>query len=724
MDTKLTKLKPLIGIDQRLVPSEGSAYEIVNFRQHEQLGFINDVGWEPLIKYDTASPSQFSFANYEEFWRPVRFLAVWGRHQDSESYYLYERNGSLQYDWGNRGAATDRNIILEENRYLPKPDDPGTQIAPFGRFALILNGINRPIKFWGRRQVEQFSWTLKPGQPTVLTPQPSATDASLPEYVDGGKCHIRFSSTAYHGLGGGTNGSVNNYSWRVAWISNTGSVSPPSDPVFSSWEIDQTDREGKYSVMLLDLPIGPEGTVGRIIYRTKNKIGTTAQGDTFYEVARIMENVSTSFIDFYPDSELDTVALDLLDSTTISHGHKYATAFDGCMWLAGGEAEPTKVVYSKPGLPEQFPAANYFDVGVRQGGHITGLIPFYNSLLVFRERAIDIITKANTGYLIATLDPFVGTTASNTIRFVPEVGVCFLTKEGVFAVTGGIFGGSEHKAKNISEGLCDEWSRLSFAALPRATAAYSPKEKEYWVHYPADGRTENTRGAVLHVAKEIGWTLRNCENDARGDMRFTHIAVDPAGWFILGTKPKYTIDPANSNSFPGIGLQVWSHSPYWGQCYTYDSTGQAAYTFILTDEPKAVSKLISIWDDLGDHSTKKSISHVIIDGLSQGNNILPLSWAIDHGYTFIGSRGIAPQQPEYYNTQASQTILSMATTRPLAGWNITAWEKSKRIPIRFDVGAQQCSTFRWKIETVNYIHILGYVLAYNTIGMKSTYMGG
>ena len=44
--------------------------------------------------------------------------------------------------------------------------------------------------------------------------------------------------------------------------------------------------------------------------------------------------------------------------------------------------------------------------------------------------------------------------------------------------------------KPISGQLHEEWDRLSEGSLARATATYSPREKEYWVHYPVDGDTE------------------------------------------------------------------------------------------------------------------------------------------------------------------------------------------------------------------------------------------
>lgn len=716
-----TKAKHITGVDQRLNPDPHTANEIRMFRQDTDGGFINDVGWEPLIP--DGATAAFTAAEILDTYQPVRFLSIWSRHQNAEQYYIYERNGILRYDYGNKGLATTRTITLGTGRNLPKADDPGTQLAPYGRFALILNGNDAPIKFWGRELTEPFSWTSLPARPYLLEPQPSAADTTATNYIDAEHSCVALSGSSYYGVGLSANNSINTYSYRVAFLSKTGSMSPLSEETTVQWRITSANQVYKFILPLKDIPIGPKGTVARIIFRSKNKQdGLTAQLDKFYELTRINDNVTTAWLDLIPDSELGATAIDLQDSTAIDHSYKYATAWDNCMWLAGGTTHPTKLIYSKAGLPEQFPAFNYIDVGIRAGGHITQLVPYYNSLLVFRESAIDVITKTSSGYQSSTLDPLIGTCASNTIRFVPEIGVCFLTKDGVYAITGGLYGGSQHKAVSISGQLTGEWNRLTPGALARATATYSDKEKEYWVHYPADGGTENTRGAAFHIQTK-GWSLRNSEDYERGQMKFTQLATDPAGWIIIGTNPTYSATPSAANSWPGIGLQVWSAASKWGNQYVFAATEQGTTTYNVVPYPKGESVFVSVWEDQGSIDKKKSVSYVIIDGLSQGNQPIPLSWSVDGGYTLTASSSIATQQPEYYNTTSSQVIMAVAPTtapRPVGVWGTSRWEKTKRIALRFDIGATQVSTFRFEIRTSNYFSIIFYRLGYETTGIKTS----
>lgn len=723
METNTTQRKSLVGIDQNIYAADNTASDITNFRWHEAGGFINDIGWEPLLPLDEGSLVALTDDEIIERYAATRFLGVWSKHEGAEIYYLYERNGNLQYDYGNIGAATTNNVILASNRMIPKSDDPGTQLIGCKRFALILNGYDKPLKFWGRNRIEQFGWSLPPGRMSVMEPQPTAIRTSgATELVDPNKSAILFGSTEQIGLGNPDNGSENHYSWCVAFLSNTGSISPMSDAVSTKWSITDSHDVGKFGVVLQDVPIGPEGTVGRIIYRTKNMTdGLSASINTFYEAFRIDDNVSTIAIDTIPDSLLSATPADLQASAPIAHGYKYGILWNNRIWLAGGSVNPNTIIYSEAGKYEQFGAFSYFETSARNGGAITGMIDYYNALLIFREQSIEIITvNASGGFSISTLDPFVGTKATNTIKFIPNIGVVFLTDEGVYALSGGLTGGSSYKAVSISSQLGEEWKLLTTTALARASAVYSKKEQEYWVMYPSEGLNENNRGAVFHIATK-GWTLRNTSGRAnnQGNLSFTQLATDPIGQIIMGTAPTYTGTYSTNRSWPGIGLQVWSRAAFAGQQYVYDSSTGSGASYAVTKATKIESGITSRWEDMGSLEIQKTIAHVQLECMSQGNNTIPCYYMVDNQYT-VNSASPAPmQQSEYYNTTRSQNILSDTTGRPKAVWDSTVWERNKRIYVRYDIGSTKCSTFAFRLVSTNYLHLLTYRIAYTADGSKS-----
>jgi len=151
---KYTDDRTINGMDQRLQPAPKTAGEVNLFRVDKNLGWINDVGWEPLISLgeggrwltDAYTPT------VEELLTPYRFLSIWPRHQSAEVYYMYEKNGKLEYEWGNKGGATTRTVTLATGRKEPKADDPGTQLIPFGRLSILINGTDGMITFWVERR--------------------------------------------------------------------------------------------------------------------------------------------------------------------------------------------------------------------------------------------------------------------------------------------------------------------------------------------------------------------------------------------------------------------------------------------------------------------------------------------------------------------------------------------------------------------------------------------
>jgi len=734
---KYTDDRTINGMDQRLQPAPKTAGEVNLFRVDKNLGWINDVGWEPLISLGEGGrwTTDAYTPTVEELLTPYRFLSIWPRHQSAEVYYMYEKNGKLEYEWGNKGGATTRTVTLATGRKEPKADDPGTQLIPFGRLSILINGTDGMITFWGREKILPFGFNMKPSAPTVYTPQPSAAVGSA---LDSGNTYMNL-GTGTFGVGTGTNPSTNVYGYRVAFLSSTGSIGPVSEPTFIRWSVTAAGQVGKQAVLLKDIPLGPENTVARIIYRTYNKSdGLTNLLDNYYEVGRIRENVTQSFIDTIPDNFLAGTPIDLDGSIPIDQSWKYGTEFDGRVWLAGGTQHPTRIIWSGQRTPEQFAASNYFELGSTTGGHITGLKGYYNLLVVFRERSIDIITKDNGQYNISTLDGSIGTTATNTIREVPGKGLFFLSKDGVYAIAGALSGGSQYRLVHISEQLTEEWERLSTTCLPRATAVYSHKEKEYWVHYPTDGGTENSRGAVYHL-ETGGWSIRNTEGYANGEMTFTHFAVDPTGYIIMApwlTRPfsieTYEHMTEARHSFPGIGLQVWSRAPYMGNNLIFDSAvltpGEGTtYKMIEGKTASAPSVFESIWDDFGNSYLKKNIAEVVINGLTQGNNPIPMEVRVDQFYEGQDTPTVISQQAEFAGSPTeAQFVMSPVTNPRAAVWGDGTvkqqgvWEASRRVDLTFNPGQAYCSMLKWRIETSNYVHILSYKLGYTVNGTKST----
>lgn len=722
-----TKVVPILGMDQSLFPKTGFMGVLANVRCNADGSWSNDVGWEPLLNTLSGSTFAYPSATAASLFAPTRFLKHW-KSNEGVPYYLYERDGSLQYDWGNIGSAASRTIVLGTDRNIPTPDDCGTQLIDCKGFCILLNGIDKPIKFWGRSRVEQFSWTERPASPTILAPQPEAIEpAPTAVSIEPTKATIKFSKGGELGLGDSDNGSINTYGYRVAFLSNSGSVSPMSEMTLVNWSIDNTNQEGRYGIVLVAIPTGPQGTVARIIYRTKNmRDGIEPTLATVYEAFRINENVTTQAIDTCPDSRLSLAPTDILGSNTISTEFKYGAMFDNRVWLAYDNT----IIYSEQNLYEQFPVFNYLETG--NGSPITALVPYYNSLIVFREKSIDVISRASSGatanYTVSVLDSSVGTTATNSIQAVPGVGIVFLAQDGVRSISGGLQGGSTVRNTELAKQLSKEWERLSRGSLARACSSVSLRDNEYWVHYPADGSFENTRGAVLHFVNG-GWSLRNNDytSSTDGPMRFTCMTVDDAGYTILGTAPTGTGSVSTWKSYPGIGLQVWSHAPYAGRKLTYSSTGVSNYNWTVADNEKIISAIISSEMDLGSLDVLKTIVHVVLEGKTQGNNTAPMKWYLDYSYKGTSTKSIPMQSSAHYNTKDAQAMfypVPATNDKPVAVWGTSVWEESRRFVARYEIAATKASTFRYELVTSNSWCFYGWYLSYTVDGTNNIYHYG
>jgi hypothetical protein len=738
MKTKTTEERLAGGVDQRWKAQNNLASDIRNCRVEDVgLGWKNDRGWENLIPVHDNMTRTFTPAELENVSNPVRFLKVWTRHGGSEVYYLYERNGKLMYHFGNQGAASEREVILESGRNIPKADDPGTQLTPFGRFALVQNGYEAPFKFWGRVHQSPFGWTMAPNPPVVY--DVNLDEIDTPQHMEAGQGSY-VTSWRSVGLGNTDNGDWSHYRYKVSFVSDTGSESPLSDGQATTWKVENTDQDNfKAGIVLDDIPTGDSNVVARRIYRTKNLENNAAE--KYYFCKQLNDNTTKTYVDIIPDSLMLEEAPAKTDSILINQSFKYAATYNGCIWVAGGDDFSTNIRYSDRHLPEQFDAFRFFDVGMRQGGEITALVPYSNSLLVFRAGSIEVISAiSDDTYTIGTLDSDIGTRATNTIKEVPGVGLFFLTKDGVYAIQGGQSGAGlvTAKVESVSAGLYGEWKRLSEGSLARATATYSTMEKEYWVHYPCDGETENTRGAVFH--RDIQqWSLRNLSDgvsvtshtgtNTNYQMAFTCLDSDPEGWIVIGTYPDYPYAAAGAVAnqdktfFPGFDLQVWSANCQWGVTGRRTSETAQAISYSLHDQAKATDDCawISTWDDFGDDSIKKRIHSVEIEMVSQGYNDLVMTYASDYTFSTLTGGTAAPMIIEKYYTLASEPVWTITSGNPnvknLAIWGEN-WSNGQLCRVRFDVHTGLVSHFQWGIQSANPFHIISYNVEYSSSDQK------
>ena len=703
------------GMDERYVGEVGAASLIVNMRIDKEGGaWVHDRGWEPYNP--TSGYTQIQSLDFE----PIYSLAVWSRQSGAEVYCVYEQGGFLLYEHGlsaGTSASYPAKQYLQGGRLLPTPSDPGTQYFSHGQ-DLVVIGSENLLRFRGDKLVAPFGFAAPPAPVQVFPPDPVYFHQTSGNHRNqAGTTAVKLISP--RGLGDPAaavnNAEVNRYLYRVAWETETGSLSPLSASASASWSFEDTDEQGRYGVLLRNVPRGPAGTVARVLYRTQNLKSLDTLGEAqYYFLARIPENCSTDYLDIAPDSVLVSPAPALTASVAIPSTMRFGASWDGRVWLAGGPDSSQRLIYSNEGAPEQFGAFAYYDIGNTGAGDITGLVPYFGVLLVFREFGIDAVVPDQAGilYRVSVVSRDVGTTATNTLTLIPGVGVLFLTADGPRIVSGSP---SSLVVSTPNTRVARESRRINEAALPSATAAWSPLEREWWCHYCSDGADTPDRGLVYHVDLDT-WSVRGALTapSSPGAFEFNALATLPSGRFLIAPQTQQVVSTPTVSVVYNRGLQVWSASGKQGERFTATNLDANIWAVSdVTNNAETSGRWVSVWEDFGDDSLYKSVRYVLVDVLAVGNAPITLDYAVDYveQYTSAGDQAAAPSdrykganQGAVFGAGAVGDKVARIGSSRFAGVTVTR--------LRWDVGGSATLWFKWRLTSSSRFHVVRYQVGY------------
>lgn len=734
-----TSNQPLFGVDTSK-DNTAAAYRIVNMRYDErENSWINDRGLEPL--FHNFGDSDFIQSQHIQ---PIRFARLFNL-KNSENYFVIKREttqsptsnkAELIHLCGNVGNNSLPQEVKFAERTLPKLDEPDESIAQFGRQLFFVNGRDTPIR-WGGRQQTLPAFFVSP------TPAPFAYNVDVDYYAspgtinNGGSISLMTSSSLGLGLGicpvcpprgqgppPEPQRVLARYRWRMTFITDTGSESPLSDFTEAFWTNLSDTTNGRFSPFLF-LPKGPPGTVARRIYRTINLLNLElAESDSqYFFVKQIDDNVTQNYIDITPDALLTFSAPGFENSVVIPSGWRYAASWNGRMFLANTEDRPTRIIYSEPGLPEQFRATSYFDGAVRSGGRITGLFPYYDVLLVFRETGIDVIRSGPDGSLtIGALVERVGTTATDTITSVEGVGVMFLSYDGVYQLSGGLYGGSSVSVKKISDGIAEEMRRINRAALPRAKAAYSSLEKEWWCQFASDDVDIPSRGIVYHTANQQ-WSYRHAPKELKNttieyDTFAIHdISTLPSGHFVLAPVPSGSLPPGQISP-PDIVYsvypQVWTGE--WASGGKYGVTG--SQEGVSTFNEMRIEKMESYYESGNlfpqDHTSFLSVE---LEVGTIGHNKVTLEYALNGLEDWKTGGTFACAQPDYFKSNQDMVVLAPATSN-VAVLDQSLYAQELNTRVRVDIHTSAIESVRWRVRGTNRFSLKAARVSFNATSRR------
>lgn len=704
-------ISPIEGMDERYPANPKSADLVQNMYVNKRTK-----GWDSRIGYEKYLPKLTNFSPWSGNSR-IDSVYIWSRHAGAQQWVLYETEGAIYYlkpFQASVGATAPRQYLLL-GRSVPTPSEPCTQYCPMGRFLMILNGSDRPMKWAGwplemkaaaltapvSKNLYPLGWDAIPSppqpwdvqvNPQTLTPRSVSIPAQGDDIFLGDPTET----------GTPPIGHDNVYYYRVTFVNNAGSESPISSPSQAvSWTTPPSGypvvgvRNKTYATML-EIPRGPDGTVARRIYRTKNQASSfdgqfdIRNGDgLFYYVGQVDNNSEEIYLDVSADTLLGSAAPLPSQSTPFPASlARFAAVYQGCLFLDGGADEDTRLYYSDPGKPDTYNALSFMDLSGTEGGAITGLYSHYNILLVFRERSVAVVLgNYNDGFQATTLRQNISPRGINTVASVPDLGVVFLCEDGIYVMKGGNAGGATMDIVKISDPISGTLDRLNKDLLPRAVGGYSPKWREYHVYFAADGQDRPLIGVVLHL-DTLQWSVRT-------QFPVGALAVNPDGEFIFG-------------HHTGIGGGATGSAE--SGLFVITKKRQAGYTVTLVDGEYVVSNSappISTFrcpfHHFGEPQRKKFVKFVYLYVLTTGSNTFSLTYFKDYETSGLTSPAMQMQPPDRPLQKVYDTALL----------GTDSWERPHVTEIRYPIADGACSHFQFEISSTNDFVLVGYCIDYD-----------
>lgn len=224
-----------------------------------------------------------------------------------------------------------------------------------------------------------------------------------------------------------------------------------------------------YYAQLTNIPISPDSRVTtRKIYRTED------DGETFYYLAVIENNTTTTF----DDTALD---LDLGDDEVEYDNDRPPAAlciesWDGRTWIS----DETEYLYpSKAGKPEQFDITAALALREKEASAIMRIKEFQNDLAVLKRTSIWCVQRSGSGYIADKVVSDVGIGARNTA--VEAAGLLiFLSNNKKIE----IFDGKQVLTPRVSDAVAVTLKSINAAFMYRSVAEHYVPDNEYRLAVP------------------------------------------------------------------------------------------------------------------------------------------------------------------------------------------------------------------------------------------------
>jgi hypothetical protein len=214
-----------------------------------------------------------------------------------------------------------------------------------------------------------------------------------------------------------------------------------------------------------NIAIGPNGTVARRVYRTRD---TLHSDNNLRFLCRIPDNETTSWPDEMTDGFLGEEAEDRVSVPAF----KVMSPYQGGLAIGNTLANPGIVWVSDPGFPGSFKKERYIYPD-SNGSEVTGLSNFQGKLIAFTQKNMYAITEASDGALLSyPITNGIGCVAPSSIVSTAFNELVWLGRDGFYSYDG-------NDVKCVSLPIDPLIRKLSWQRATRSVAVYNRVSREY-----------------------------------------------------------------------------------------------------------------------------------------------------------------------------------------------------------------------------------------------------
>lgn len=297
---------------------------------------------------------------------------------------------------------------------------------------------------------------------------------------------------------------IGKHLFAVAYETISGFLTQPGPATFTLY-----DAPGSKKVDLSNIPVGPAGTVARVMLATR-RLATDYTGDEknqeFFIIpnGRIGDNITTTItVDFF-DADLQGSADYLLDELSEIPAGVGIGVYKNRMAVWGVDVAEAAVYFSMPGQPESFSATEGFILafpGDAAGG-VKNCVEFRMQYYILKGGGKCYVTAETDDspvfWQVNNVDLSVGTECHGVAKIMDQNGATldnfFCADRTALYLFNGTF--SEN---DLSRKIENIWKRITRTAFHEVEVVYDPIKALIYVAVPLDGAVRNSHILVGNV---------------------------------------------------------------------------------------------------------------------------------------------------------------------------------------------------------------------------------